>query len=555
MFKNKLIPFALLALSQSIFAQQVPSAGSQMQQIPPVPIQQNVVPKIEVQPTATPISAASDSVSITVNSLRVIGAQAYSEAELLALTGFKPGSEMTITDLRVMAARIAAFYHRNGYFVAQAYLPEQDIKDGVVTIAVIDGQYGKVSLNNQTRVSNDLAYGLLDGLNSGDPVTSAPLESRLLLLSDLPGVRVNSTLVPGAVVGTSDLLVDLTPGPSVDGSIDADNAGNRYTGANRIGATVNFNELAGHGDVATLRALTSGSGLNYVRGSYQMQFGKAKAGVAYSALRYQLGEEFASLGANGTAEVASIYGSYPLIRSRNGNLYAGLELDAKTFQDKVDSTATVTDKKAQVLMASINSDQRDYFGGGGLTSSSLVLSMGNIDLQTPFVQAYDAVSAKTNGHFNKLGFGLSRLQRVTDSVSLSAAINGQYAWNNLDVSEKMELGGMYAVRAYPEGEAYADQGYVLNLEARMQLPKFSDAMPGQLQLIGFIDTGRAIVNKNPWAAGLNRRTLSGAGVGVNWSDTNNFMVRAYYAVKVGDEVALSAPDKSGRFWIQAVKYF
>ena len=114
---------------------------------------------------------------------------------------------------------------------------------------------------------------------------------------------------------------------------------------------------------------------------------------------------------------------------------------------------------------------------------------------------------------------------------------------------------MYAVRAYPEGEAYADQGYVLNLEARMQLPKFSDAMPGQLQLIGFIDTGRAIVNKNPWAAGLNRRTLSGAGVGVNWSDTNNFMVRAYYAVKVGDEVALSAPDKSGRFWIQAVKYF
>jgi hypothetical protein len=32
-------------------------------------------------------------------------------------------------------------------------------------------------------------------------------------------------------------------------------------------------------------------------------------------------------------------------------------------------------------------------------------------------------------------------------------------------------------------------------------------------------------------------------------------VRAYYAVKVGSEDALSAPDKSGRFWVQAVKYF
>ena len=114
---------------------------------------------------------------------------------------------------------------------------------------------------------------------------------------------------------------------------------------------------------------------------------------------------------------------------------------------------------------------------------------------------------------------------------------------------------MYAVRAYPEGEAYADEGYVLTLEARLQLPKFSERMPGQLQLIGFIDTGSVTLNKNPWMAGPNRRTLSGAGVGLNWSDTNNFMVRAYYAFKLGDEVALSSPDKSGRFWIQAVKYF
>jgi len=555
MLKNKLIPFALLVLSQSIFAQQAPSTGGQMQQIPPVPMQQNAIPKMEVKPAATPTSAAVDTVSITVNSLRVTGSQAYSEAELLALTDFKPGTEMTITDLRAMAAKIATHYHRNGYFVAQAYLPAQDIKDGVVTIAVIDGHYGSVSLNNETKVSNDLANSLLSGLHSGDPVTSAPLESRLLLLSDLPGVKVKSTLMPGTAEGSSDLVVDLLPGRTNDGSIDVDNAGNRYTGTNRIGVTANFNELSGHGDVAGLRAITSGSGLNYVRGSYQMQFGKAKAGVAYSALRYKLGEEFESLGANGTAEVASIYGSYPLLRSRNNNLYAGLALDGKTFQDKVDSTGTVTDKKAQVLMASLNGDHRDNLGGGGFSSYSLVLSAGNLDLQTPTMQAMDAATAQSNGHFNKLAFSLARLQRVTDTVSLSAALNGQLASKNLDVSEKMELGGMYAVRAYPEGETYADQGYVLNLEARLQLPKFSETMPGQMQLIGFIDTGSVSVNKNAWTANPNHRNLSGAGIGLNWSETNNFMVRAYYAVKVGNEVATSAPDKSGRFWIQAVKYF
>ena len=52
-----------------------------------------------------------------------------------------------------------------------------------------------------------------------------------------------------------------------------------------------------------------------------------------------------------------------------------------------------------------------------------------------------------------------------------------------------------------------------------------------------------------------RQPLSGAGVGLTWSDTNNFLVRAYYARKLGNDLATSAPDKSGRFWIQAVKYF
>ncbi len=140
-------------------------------------------------------------------------------------------------------------------------------------------------------------------------------------------------------------------------------------------------------------------------------------------------------------------------------------------------------------------------------------------------------------------------------MSLSAAINGQLASKNLDVSEKMELGGMNAVRAYPEGEAYADQGYVLSVEARLLLAPLSPAQRGQVQLLAFVDSGSVERDKQPWTSGANRRTLSGAGVGAVWSEANNFMVRAYYARKLGSELATSAPDRSGRFWIQAVKYF
>lgn len=554
MFKYKVLPCALLVMSHSAFAaQQLPTSGSQMQQIPPAPVAPRKAPAIEVRQAGAPSVPVAASTKITVNGLRVTGTQVYSEAELVALTGFKPGSALTLDELRGMAAKIADHFHRHGYFVAQAYLPAQDIKDGVVTIAVIDGRYGKVSLNNQTNLSNDLANQLLGGLNRGDIIASAPLEHRLLLLSDVPGVKVKSTLVPGASVGASDLIVDVTPGERVSGSIDADNAGNRYTGQYRAGATLNLNDPTGHGDVASLRVLTAGPGLNYARASWQAQFGKARAGVAYSYLRYKLIRDFEPLQAHGTARVASIYASYPLVRSRNDNLYAQLAYDDKTFQDKVDSTFSVTDKKAHVLMASLYGDHRDQFGGGGVNTYSLTLSDGSIDIQTPSAAAIDALTARSNGHFNKLGFNASRLQHVAEALSLYGAVSGQVASKNLDVSEKMELGGMYAVRAYPEGEAYADQGWAATLEARFDLP----ATPsGQMQLIGFLDTGSVTLNKTPWTVGANHRNLAGAGIGLNWADKDNdFVVRAYYAHKLGNEVATSAPDSPGRFWIQAVKYF
>jgi hemolysin activation/secretion protein len=553
--KTKLFTLTLLALAQSALYAQPLGAGSPMQQIPPIPAQQKAFPEVRIEHSNAPTVPVVEGVAIQVKQLHVIGQTLFSEGDLIAVTGFQPGSNLSLTDLRAMASRIAAFYNSQGYFVAQAYLPAQDIKDGVVTIAVIEGRYGKITLRNQTNLSDGLANGLLDGLDSGDPVASAPLEERLLLLSDIPGVEVKSTLTPGAEVGTSDLLVDVTPGKRVSGLVEADNEGNRYTGEYRLGATVNLNNPTGHGDVASLRGLTSGKGLNYVRGSYQMQFGRATAGVAYAAMRYELGEEFEYLKANGTVQIASIYGSYPLIRSRNNNLYARVNFDDKTFQDKVDSTSSVTDKKAQVLTAGLDGDHRDSLGGGGWSAYSLALSTGRLDIQTPVALVADNMSAQSNGNFNKLAFSAMRLQNLSGPFSLYGSIKGQVASKNLDTSEKMELGGAYAVRAYPEGEAYADQGYVVNLEARMALPKFSQSMAGQMQAFVFADTGSVTINKNPWMTGPNTRTLSGAGVGLTWADDNNFMVKVSYARKLGDEPATSAPDASGRFWIHAVKYF
>lgn len=554
--KLKLLPLAMLALSQSLFAQQIPGAGSQLQQLEPPPVPQKAEAKIRIEEATSQSPVNSASASVMVNELRFSGEQVYSVSELLTITRFTPGTELTLQELQAMAARITTHYRNEGYFVARAYLPAQDISNHVVTITVSEGKLGQMVLHNKSRLSDGLANAQLAGLESGDPILIEPLENRLLLLSDVPGVKVSSTLVPGATPGSSDLIVDVVPGRLVSGEVDVDNAGNPYTGEYRLGATVNLNNMAGRGDVLSLRAVTSGSGLNYGRASYQMMFGRATLGIAYSRLEYELGEQFEVLGANGTATIASVFGSMPLIRSRDTNLHVGLLYEDKNLIDRLDMfPISNREANAQVATVFLNGNHRDEFGGGGVNSFYVGLSSGRLDIVTPLALAGDAISARTNGSYQKLALNLSRWQHLSDSWSLYASATAQLASKNLDSSEKFSLGGIDGARAYPVGEATGDEGYLFNLEARYLLRNLSDHMAGQVHLLGFVDSGSITINKNPWFAGDNTRNLSSYGIGAMWTDPGNFSLRAYYAVKLGNEDAISAPDKSGRFWIQAVKYF
>lgn len=553
MLRSSLVMAALLA-GQNAYAQQ-PPVGGQLQQIPPVAVPRERGPDIRIERPEPSMDAVAEGARIRVDALRITGATLFTEAELLAATDFTPGRDLTLPELRNAAAQITRFYNDHGYVLAQAYLPAQDVVGGTVSIAVIEGRYGAIDLRNQAGVPDALAGGMLNGLNTGDPVAIAPLERRLLLLSDIPGVAVQSTLSPGAEVGTSDLTVDLTRGRRISGSLEADNAGNRYTGAYRFGGSVNLHNPTGLGDLFSLRLLASTEGLAYGRAAWQAPLGEATVGVAYTRMQYELGREFEALDAGGTADIFSVFASYPLIRSRNANLYALASFDAKFLIDEIGLVSQVSDKEIRSLTVGLRGDSRDGFGGGGWNAGSLSWTSGQLDIEDPFERAADAMTARTQGDFNKLQYAVSRLQTVSGPLSVYGALRGQVATDNLDASEKMELGGAYAVRAYPEGEAYGDQGYVATVEARLALDQWTSSLPGRFQLIGFVDTGEVDFARGPWFPGPNHARRSGYGAGLVWSGPNDLMVRASYARRLGDQVATSGPDASGRAWFQIVKLF
>jgi hemolysin activation/secretion protein len=238
--------------------------------------------------------------------------------------------------------------------------------------------------------------------------------------------------------------------------------------------------------------------------------------------------------------VASLYGRYPLLRSRVANLHVLLGFDARRFRDRIDAAtpSVVIDKRAAVGQLSLVGDIRDATWGGAITRGTLTLASGSLsaDAGTP-----------GSGHYDKLNLSLTRLQQVTRTISLQAALQGQLASSTLDVSEKLGLGGAAGVRAYPEGEAYVNEGYIANLEARVLVPGFSAHLPGSLQTFAFVDTGAGRVSGST-------RTLSATGLGLTWFDGRT-VVRAVYAHKLGAAAATSAPDSDGRVWVNLLRNF
>jgi len=537
-----------------LYAQARPDAGQTLESVHPAPAAPGFNPAAALPPeTERPAMISLDAPSVLVRHWRVTDAHIFPVAELEGLIREYRGQKLTLAELNAVAGRITTYYRQHGYLLSRAYVPAQTVRDGTVEIAVIEGYLAEIDVTNTSPVSGHLVTKHLAHLRSTAAVEGQTIERSLLLLSDLPGVEVRSTLMPGATVGTSNLDVQMRGDARLNGSIDADSFGNRYTGQYRGGGTLNVNDPFHHGDLLTLRADSSGPDMNYGRLAWQTPLGGdgLKAGVAGSDLHYRLGKEFKSLEANGSAQVYTLWTAYPVIRSLYRNLAVQLSYDDKRLDDRVGSTDSDSRKSLGVWTLGLSGDRTDGVGGGGISVYSLNLINGNVRLD-PVTAAIDqgAGGHHTEGRYNKLAFSYSRTQTLTDELLLYTALTGQVSSKNLDTSETQSLGGAYGVRAYPQNEATGDDVAALSVELRWKAPNLPE-----LQTILFCDAGSARLNHSPLPTDTsNRRTLVGEGFGFQWARANRFALKTYLAWH-STAPPITDIDRRPRVWLELAQYF
>lgn len=531
-----------------------PDAGQvlrDLQQAPAIPAP--AAPALRrIEETAAP--AADRQARVRVNSVTISGNHEIPSAELQPLVAGLAGSERSLAQLHAAARRITAYYRERGFAVARAYLPAQDITDGVIRIAVIEGRIASHRINNSSLLSDERAAAYLGQIRDGDVIRSSQIDRGLLLLQDTPGVASSrATLQPGASVGTSELLIEVNPAAPYAGNVVVDNYGSRYTGEYRLAGTFNIASPLGIGDQLSFNGLTSGGDLSFGRIAYQLPIGSdgLRAGAAWFDTRYKLGKEFRNLDAHGTASSFSVFAAYPFVRSQSANLNGTLSYEDKSLRDHIGATATVTPKKVRVTTLGLSGSLQDSFGGGGISSFDLGLAFGRLAIDSRSALLIDNASARSNGGYTRVLFGASRLQRFTDSTLLWVSLSGQQASKNLDSSEKFSLGGVNGVRAYPQGEASGDQGHRASLELRQRL---MDGLQGTL----FYDWGQVRINKTPFGAPSdNGRRLAGVGVGLN-ANYQAVQLRGSLAWRADGGLPTSVPASAAKrpmLWLQASMAF
>ncbi len=480
---------------------------------------------------------------------------------LPALTAPFVGRHRDFEDLQRAALAVTRFLqHDLGYYLGYAYIPAQVPERHVVRIAILPGRLDHVELNWDKRipVRKSVVLAYLKHLRPGAIITVRNVERSVFLVSDLYGLRLRVDVRPGSKPGTAILVFSPRPQPRVRGSVTVDANGSPYIGRYRTGARLTVASPLGLGGALSLSTLASTSGgLKFALLGYEAPIGGSglKAGLDVSKLRYAVDTGLFPIGYSGSATAVNAFALYPIVRSRNLNLYVGGGGDDKRYDDRVaqiDTGKTVRDVSLQV-----GGNVHDDWLDGGIGTFDLSVEHGHIDLSGPGSVGND--DAPT---FSKVDFGITRLQNlVPNHYQIYVDVRGQWAFDNLDTTEQFRVGGPHGVRAFAPGEGASDSGVLGSVELRWLPPqRLFGSLAHEMVLAAFYDAASVRFRRDPSLLSRtpgyhNTANYQGIGVSMALSRPGRYSLTMSLARPLRGRTTADTVARDPRLFVQFTRQF
>ena len=473
------------------------------------------------EPQTEPESPAPSKQSTTAPAPAVIKGFVFSgntvigNEQLQTVTQPFVGEVLDLPVLEKAAQSVTDYYRKQGYTLALAYVPQQQIELGVVTLALLEGRIGDVTVNGNRHYSTAFIKRHFAQAEAEPVARNESLERGLLLLNEYPSLKASATLEAGKSVGATDVHVNVEDKRPLHFMLDVNNYGFNTISRYRFGAGVEVGNVLMDGGTLTLNAIWGNhpDQLLFGMGNYSLPIGGqgTKLVLGGSHGKFDVGGQLSSLQISGLTTIGDLAVTHPFIKSRFQNLLGEFGFSAKNNTLSLLDT-TFADDAIRLLKLGVNWDRLDlagrwyvsFYGFQGLGEF-----LGGMDNSSPQASRQGA-----DNRFTKATMAAGRIQSLGHDVLLVLKGTGQGTTAPLVVIEQMVLGGPDSVRGYPLGQRFVDQGFTLSAETR--IPFFPSLMPAALQQTQgtiFIDYGYGSL-KNPTPGEQPSTSLTGTGVGL-----------------------------------------
>jgi hemolysin activation/secretion protein len=489
--------------------------------------EEEVAPRLEAVPPPPPDAGLSRGVRVYVRTFRIEGTTVF-EREVFERT-LQPwlDREVDTVDLQDAVDALTKLYVDAGYVSSGALIPDQEVKDGVIRLRVIESALTDVQVEgNRWNRTGYLRRRVLASVSK--PVRLGDVEEVLQLLLEEPSIeKVRGELRPGAREG--ETLLALHVEESLPFQLEGIAANDRSPGVGDIAgrSILRWDGPSGWGDSLNVD-LEFTEGLDAQEASYALPLlGRGTTlELRYRRTDSEIVEDFEDLDIESETHTASVGLRHPLWRKPRNQLWIGLRGEWRRNETSLlgrDFSFEPGAEDGESSVALLRAFQEWTLR----TRDDVVAARSTATLGIDALGATVHSGSLADGRFFAWLLQVQWARRLPETLRSSQVVlrsDLQLSSDSLLTIERFGIGGRYTVRGYRENRIVRDNGVVGSAELRV--PLVGNVLGRDvLELAPFVDIGYGWNDE----ALETLETLASLGVGLRYRLGGFFDVEAYWA--------------------------
>jgi len=465
-------------------------------------------------------------VGLSVSLKQVIfkGNTVFEQAVLQKLAQPYLDKPIDVAEIEALRFKVTDYYIQQGYVNSGALIPQQSLKDGLLTLEIIEGRLNEINIEGEGWLHPEY---IRSRLLRDEPFNVNALQERYLLLLNDPLIQnLNANYKPLPAQGESALDLQVTRARPYQFAVHYNNYNPPSIGSNQLQVDAWVRNLTRWGDKLDFHYENS-EGADSFAGGFSMPL--SSQGTLFD-FHFDIGrssiieEPLAAIDIQSEVRNFNWSLSHPFYRDTQQSLTLGISFASRRSKTSIlnqDFSFLTGQNNGRTKVSALRLFQ-EYMGR--LENHVLAFrSTFNVG-----IDAFDSTINKgkqmqDSEFFSWLGQAQYAYQLNDQGVQLRLRSNLQLSDQSLLPQERMAIGGAYTVRGYRENELVRDNGYTGSIELHYPLFSMAGDFANSLTIVPFMDYGLG------WNYQDKTDELHSIGIGLNWQALGHIKAEIYYA--------------------------